>query len=172
MADKFFEPEISRSLKRASNLIAFPVAIECKKETGTSFAFNRVEDHQLQALADFMFLPFHHKMRVSASVGGKSRFQLKTGFDFIACPSGEAFILVNFRATKKAGGKAIPKGTNRCFALPVTQFVNEKDKMEKTEGRKSFPYSWFEKNALELERISWKEEDKTVYGWDLAPLWH
>ena len=174
MSDKFFEPEISRSLKRISQLIQipFPVAIECKKETGTSLAFSRVDQHQVRALVDFECASFTHKMRVSSSVGGQSRFQLKTGFDFLACPSGKSFVLVNFRATKKDGGKAIPKGTNRCFAVPIGQYLNGKYELESVDKRRSFPYKWFEDNAMEIKRTSWEEGGKKIYGWDLSPLWH
>ncbi len=172
MADSIFEPEISRSLKRfaATNTLECGIAIECKKETGTSLAFDRVKSHQVQALIDFKSLPFVHKMRVAASVGGyKSRFQLDTGFDFLACPPGKSFVLVNFRATKKDAGKDIPKGTNRCFAVTIEDFNEHKERLL-SEGRKSFPYSWFLEYALELERIRWTVDDKYVYGWDLNKL--
>ena len=174
MSDKYFEPEISRSLKRIAQLIhiPFPVAIECKKETGTSLSFSRVDKDQIQALVDFECSSFTQKMRVASSVGGQSRFQLKTGFDFLDCPSGKSFVLVNFRATKKDGGKDIPKGTNRCFAVPISQFLQARHELGVFEERKSFPYKWFEENALEIHRTSWKESEKTIYGWELSPLWH
>ena len=172
MADKIFEPEISRSLKKFAREIqsSVPVAIECKKETGTSFKTSRVEEHQLEALLDFEKFPFVQKMIVG---GGKNvKFRGKTGFDFMHCPSGKAYILINFRATRKASGRDIPKGTNRCFCLGVYEYAWAKGYHEIQLERSSIPYSWFvdSQDVLEIERCSWKENEKTVYGWDLSPL--
>jgi hypothetical protein len=171
MADAIFEPEISRSLKRLKIKISHPVAIECKKETGTSLHFDRLNDDQKTALMEFEMHNFTQKMLVSASVGGQSRFKRKTGFDFIACPKGVAYVLVNFRATKKAAGKDIPKGTNRCFAVNIFKFLEGQSKLS-AEGRRSFPYSWFDENAIELDRIKWEGDKGNEYGWDLLPLWN
>ena len=170
MADSIFEPEISRSLKRLDFIIVTtPIAIECKKTTGTSLSFSAVNDDQVTALVHFEEQHFTQKMLVAASVGGKSRFKAKSGFDFLCCPSGRSFVLVNFRATKKAAGKDIPKGTNRCFALPIKFFVESKLQFLR-EGRKSFPYAWFDQNATELDRIRWQTEKGNEYGWDIIPL--
>ncbi len=172
MSDPIFEPEISRSLKRLDLKIniSFPVAIECKKETGTSIHFDRVNADQIKALSDFESKIFTQKMIVSASVGGKSRFKRKSGFDFLACGAGRGYVIVNFRATKKDAGKAIPKGTNRCFAVRINDYVEGMEKLS-NEGRRSFPYVWFEENALELHRIRWEVPKGFEYGWDLIPLW-
>ncbi len=172
MADSIFEPEISRSLKRLVNIVSInvSVAIECKKETGTSLSFDRVNQDQIDALVNFETTPFHQKMLVSASVSTQSRFKLKSGFDFLCCPKGKSYVLVNFRATKKASGKDIPKGTNKCFVVSIGDYLEGKSNLAK-EGRKSFPYSWFIENAKEAERIKWKNtKDENVYGWDLSLL--
>jgi len=165
MADSSFEPEVSRSLRRIACSFGAPmesIAIECKRESGKSIAFSRINNDQVEALLAFERKPFHMKMRVAASVGGKSRFKSKTGFDFLYCGRGKGFVLVNFRATKKAAGEAI----NRCFAVRIGAFVTAEESTE----RKSLPLDWFVENAVELERIRWKIKDKFVYGWDLLPL--
>jgi hypothetical protein len=173
MADPIFEPEVSRSLRRVSNVINVDksVAIECKKESGTSLSFDRVNEDQIKALVEFEQKAFSQKMLVSSSVGGYSRFKLKSGFDFLCCPAGKSYVLVNFRSTKKSAGKEIPKGTNRCFAVRISEFVRGQLTLL-SEGRKSFPYNWFEHNSLELNRIKWTEGDAYVYGWDLLPLFY
>ncbi len=174
MADSIFEPEISRSLRHLCDTITVPysLAIECKKVSGTSFSLSRINNDQLEALLYFQDKSYYQKMLVSASVGGKSRFKLKSGFDFLCCPTGIGYILVNFRATKKAAGKEIPKGTNRCFAITVDQFVNAMSEMVFCEDRQSIPYNWFEKNALELSRVRWEVEKGYEYGWDLTSLFN
>lgn len=171
MADAVFEPEVSRSIKHLSNNfeIFYPIAIECKKVSGTSLSFDAVKDHQVQALIDFEFLPFYQKMRVASSIEGQSRFKLDTGFDFLVCPHGKSWLLVNFRSTKKAAGKEIPKGTNKCFAVSIENFIEGKNDLLSA-GRKSFPYSWFLNNAMELERCRWEVKKGYEYGWDLLPL--
>lgn len=173
MSDKIFEPEISRSLRHmVKDLpdIKQSMAIECKKVTGTSLPFTRVNDHQVEALINFEDRSFFQKMIVASSVGGtKSRFNLRSGFDFLACPKGRSYIFVNFRATKKQAGKDIPKGTNRCFVIGIYEYLQARDQFLK-EGRKSFPYSWFESNAIELERKRWEVDEGYEYGWDLLPI--
>ena len=174
VADSIFEPEVSRSLKHLCSVYKVPhsLAIECKKETGTSFSFSRLNDDQLKALLKFQDEPFHQKMLVSASVGGKSRFKHKSGFDFLCCPTGKSYVLINFRATKKAAGKEIPKGTNRCFALTIDQFVDGMSELTLCEDRQSFSYSWLDKNARELKRMRWEGDRGYGYGWDLMPLFY
>ena len=174
MADSIFEPEISRSLKHILQevMLDYPIAIECKKVTGTSLSVDRVNDNQIESLLEFEEKSYFQKMVVASSVGGvKSRFNLRTGFDFLACPHGRSWVLVNFRATKKAAGKEIPKGTNKCFAVSIENYVEGKDAML-AEGRRSFPYAWFVDNAIELERKRWEGEKGYEYGWDLTPLLH
>lgn len=172
MSDKIFEPEISRSLKKFAREIqsSVPVAIECKKETGTSFKTSRVEEHQLEGLLAFENDPFVQKMVVASGKG--TRFRGKTGFDFLHCPKGKSYILINFRCTKKSGGKSIPKGTNRCFCMPIYDFMWAKSYHEMQLHRKSIPYEWFVDNqdVMEIDRCSWHEGDHLVYGWDLSPL--
>lgn len=176
MADSIFEPEIRYSLKHLSSMGIdpdYPIAFECKRESGNSLAFNRVNEDQLIALEDFEEKPYFHKMLVASSVGGKSRFMLKSGFDFLYMPKGKSFVLVNFRCTKKAGGKNLPKGTNRCFAMSLRQY---KKAIYCHEGiRKSLPFEWFtdSKNATEITRIRITElglKDKHFYCWDLKKI--
>ena len=174
MADSTFEPEISRSLKHILKevLLDYPVAIECKKVSGTSLPFDRVNEHQEEALLKFEEESFYQKMLVASNVGGgKSRFNLRSGFDFLACPHGRSWVLVNFRATKKAAGRDIPKGTNKCFAVSIENYIEGKADLL-SEGRKSFPYLWFLNNAMELNRKRWEGDKGFEYGWDLTPLLH
>ncbi len=169
MPETKFEPEISRSLKKIALdiIVEKPIAIECKRESGTSLSFSRVEESQVKALLDFTEVPLAQKLVVA--VGQGNRFKRDTGFDFLLTPKGKAYVLVNFRATKKAGGKEIPKGTNRCFALSIHDYVDGMESLLE-EGRKSFPFRWFVDNAIEIRRISWEVGDKKVYGWNLIPL--
>lgn len=171
MADSIFEPEISRSLRKITNMEDPPlssIAIECKKETGTSLSFSRVNEDQIEALVNFQIKPYYKKMLVASSVGGMSRFKLKSGFDFMYCNKGKSWVVVNFRATKKASGSKIPKGTNKCFAITIDQLLDVMNTLD----RKSIPYEWFTENAVELERISWWDNASRVYGWDLFPLFN
>jgi hypothetical protein len=113
VADRLFEPEVSRSLQWLSDWYKKPVAlaIECKRCTGKSY------------------------------------------------------VLVNFRFTKKAPRKDLPKGLNKCFALTPTQYL-EAVKYCEGVGRKSIPIEWFQENVLELKRVKYE----SGYGWDLSPL--
>lgn len=159
MADRVFEPEVSRSLKalQAMNLgLHPPIAFECKKTESTTLHFDRITEDQLEALIDFKDRGLVRKLVGSQGYKGGSknnhRFTSGTPFDFIASGRGHAFVLVNFRFTKKAPRKDIPKGTNRCFAVPIDVYRVGLESLRK-KGYKSFPYEWFFVNAMECPRI-------------------
>lgn len=164
MADAKFEPEVKRGLKRLKSTV--PIAIECKRTEQPRLALFEIKEHQIAALSRFQLSPFVKKISVPAAVGNDSqRFNLKTEFDFVYCGPGKSYILVNFRFTRKAPNKRIPKGTNMAFALTIGQFKVAKAFCE-AKKRVSIPYSWFEEYATELKRIKFDDG----YGWDLSPL--
>jgi len=173
VADDVFEPEISRSLKRLVDWGRRDVAlaIECKKVETPYLPFDKVKDHQIEGLLQFEKKPYYRKISVPAAVGQtKRRFQVKTPFDFIFVPPGRAYLVVNFRFTRKPARSDLPKGLNRCFAISPGQYVEAKEKFEK-KGRSSLPYEWFVNEGIELERVKFRREDDSVeYGWDLTPL--
>lgn len=173
MADTVFEPEISRSLKRLADWGRrdLSLAIECKKVETPYLPFDKVQDHQVEGLLAFEKRPYFQKISVPAAVGQtKRRFQIRTPFDFFFVQPGRAFLVVNFRFTRKPARSDLPKGLNRCFAVRPEQYVEAKNRYE-AEGRASLPYEWFVENAVELERVKFRrDDDKTEYGWDLLPL--
>ena len=81
------------------------------------------------------------------------------------CGPGKAFILVNFRGTRKVLGKDIPKGVNRAFAVTIEQFKAARELLL-SQGKKSLNYGWFVEYATELSRVKFDGK----YGWDLSPL--
>jgi hypothetical protein len=169
VADRLFEPEVSRSLQWLSDWYRKPVAlaIECKRcTTSATLPLDQVKPHQLEALIAFEKQPLAKKLPVAAPVGSSERrFHGKSEFDFIFVGPGKSYVLVNFRFTKKAPRKDIPKGLNKCFALTPTQYL-EAVKYCEGVGRKSIPIEWFQENVLELERVKYE----SGYGWDLSPL--
>ncbi len=171
MADKIFEPEVGRSLKRIADWGAQPLGIECKKTESPYLPFDRVKDHQIEGLLRFEKYGLVKKIAVPAAPGGADqRFQIKTEFDYVYVPKGRAYLLVNFRFTKKSPRKDLPKGLNRCFALTPDQYVRGVEENREA-GRGSLPLEWFEAVALELERVRFRRVDNRLeYGWDLWPL--
>lgn len=171
MADRIFEPEISRSLQRIADWGAVPLGIECKKTESPYLSFDRVKDHQIEGLFDFEKRGLVKKLAVPAAPGGMARrFQVRTEFDFVYVPKGKAYLLVNFRFTRKSPRKDLPKGMNRCFGITPSQYV---DGVERSisEGRASLSLEWFEEVGIELERARFQRADGVKeYGWDLWPL--
>jgi len=170
MADTAFEPEIRKSLDwlRDWGPRDVSLAIECKKVQSAFLPFNTVKQHQIEALLEFEKRPLPKKISVPAGFGN-ARFHVKTEFDFTFIPPGRAYLLVNFRFTKKAPRKDLKKGTNRCFAVTPNQYLSVKKQFE-SEGRSSIPYKWFVENGVELERARVEDSNGYSYGWDLLPL--
>ena len=169
MADRLFEPEVSRSLQWLSDWYKKPVAlaIECKRcMTSATLPLSQVKSHQLEALVAFEKQPLAKKLSVAAPVGrSERRFHGKSELDYNFEGPGKSYVLVNFRFTKKAPRKDIPKGLNKCFAVTPTQYLEAVKYCEEV-GRKSIPIEWFQENVLELERVKYE----SGYGWDLSPL--
>ena len=168
MADRIFEPEISRSLRhvqaKCGHLLKKNLAFECKKVTVPYLSFDRVKDHQVQALLEFESKPFYRKLVVGQLPGKKrGRFQSETPFDYLYVRCGYSYLLVNFRFTQKSPRKDLPKGLNRCFAVRIGEFLEGEAQVS---PRKSLPYEWFVENGIELSRMKVEKG----YGWDLSPL--
>lgn len=163
MADAKFEPEVRLGLKNLK--CSTPIAIECKKVEVPRLSFDAVSDHQVESLSEFQLSPFVKKIAVPAAVGkDKQRFNLKTEFDFVYCGPGKAYILVNFRFTRKPAGK-YPKGLNKAFAVTIEQF-KVAQAIFNEQGKKSLPLAWFEEYAKPLNRVKFGDK----YGWDLSPI--
>lgn len=173
MADALFEPEVSRSLVVLHNLHADavpPIAIECKRTMEARLSFDRVKEEQVQSLLDFESKGLVRKLVVSQGFGKARRFTGDTPFDFIMNGPGISYVLVNFRFTKKSPRKDIPKGTNRCFAVRIRDYVDAVEQ-EGSKGRASLNYDWFVENAIECTRIRiGTKNGNTTGGWDLLPL--
>lgn len=177
MADNVFEPEVRKSLAILQDYVYregldIPsIAIECKKTQSAYFGFEQLKDHQLESLFQFKEKGYAQKMLVASAPGyTKSRFHGTTPFDFLLTGRGLSFLLVNFRFTKKAPRKDIPKGTNRCFAVTPEQYQLTKERYI-AEGRASIPYEWFVEEAIECARIRYRGIDgKYSYCWDLSVL--
>lgn len=173
MADSTFEPEVKRGLSwlqgmRGGNMPSF--AIECKKTQSATLSFSEVKDHQIEGLLDFEKQGFVHKMVVSQGFGSQQRFMTKTPFDFVVAGVGRGWVLVNFRFTKAAPRKDIKKGTNRCFAVGIHEYIAAKDEAIAA-GRASLSYDWFVENAIECQRLRIKKENGTTESaWDLQKL--
>lgn len=174
MADSVFEPEVKRSLvwlqnKYGGNLPS--IAIECKKTQEPRLSFDKVQEHQIEGLLDFEKHGLVKKMIVSKAMGHQQRFTGDTPFDYMLVGAGGmGFLLVNFRFTKKSPRKDIAKGTNRCFAVLVEDYVTAKEEAL-AEGKASLSYDWFLQYGIECSRVRMKN-DKGVAesGWDLEPL--
>lgn len=184
MADVTFEPEVKRSLvwlQEELNGSAPSIAIECKKTQEARLSFASVTERQIEGLLEFVRVGLAHKMVVSQGFGSKTRFTKDTPFDFVLVGAGQGWLLVNFRFTKKAPRRDIAKGTNRCFALPVVDYLAAKEEAT-AQGRASLSYDWFDSNVkvprqlrtarvIECARLRHKnEEGKTESGWDLKGL--
>ncbi len=110
------------------------LSIECKKVEDLRFPFKMVKDHQETGLLRY----------------------LET--------AGPAYLLVNFRLTKRQKVKF-----NRAFAVGIVEYLAAKKKAAKGEfgrARKSLRIEWFCDNATELRRIKLA----SGYGWDLSVL--
>ena len=111
-----------------------------------------------------------YKMVVSQGFGKQQRFTGNTPFDFVLVSHGYGFLLVNFRFTQKAPRKDILKGTNRCFAVSVQDYVIAKEQAM-LDGKSSLTYDWFVHNAIECPRIREKNSKGIAESmWDLSPL--
>jgi hypothetical protein len=173
MADSTFEPEVRRSLDWLRKVVGGevpPIAIECKKTQESRLSFDKVKEHQIEGLLEFEEQGLTRKLVVSQGFGTTRRFTTDTPFDFVFTGAGRGYVLVNFRFTKKAPRKDIPKGTNRCFGVRVGEYVKAMEDAV-AEGKASLSYDWFEENGIECERLRVKN-DKGVAesGWDLEPL--
>lgn len=173
MADSTFEPEVRRSLgwlRKAVGGKVIPIAIECKKTQEPRLSFGKVKKHQIEGLLEFEEQGLTRKLVVSQGFGTARRFTTDTPFDFVFTGAGRGYVLVNFRFTKKAPRKDIPKGTNRCFGVRIGDYVKAMEDAI-AEGKASLPYDWFEENGIECKRLIVKN-DKGVAesGWDLEPL--
>lgn len=173
MADAIFEPEVKRSLVWLQQEVEGdvpPIAIECKKTMEARLSFDNVRDHQIANLLDFERYGLVRKLIVSQGFGKAKRFTGDTPYDFIITGAGHGFFLVNFRFTKRAPRSDIAKGTNRCFAVPVQQYVEAKEEAQ-ANGKASLSYDWFVAEAFECERIRRKNGNGNAEsGWDLVPL--
>lgn len=188
MADTAFEPEVSISIRRLSEAlthISCPrgLAFECKKVSATpSLSFEAVKEHQTAGLLEAEQAPYTMKMRVGSAVGGPSRFQQDTPFDFLLMPHADAYILVNFRFTKKAPRKDLKVGTNVCYAIPIHWYIDTKQQLLSL-GKKSMDIVLLDNAAklehscvVKLERVRYetgvdsKGKKRYQYGWDLLPL--
>jgi hypothetical protein len=172
MADAIFEPEIKRSLLWLQKSLGGnlpPIAIECKRTSNARLSFDAVKDEQVDGLTQFCKKGIVRKLIVSQGLGAR-RFTGGTPFDFLACGAGYGYLLVNFRFTKQSPRKDIAKGTNRCFAVPVDQYVQAREDAA-AEGHSSLPYDWFAENAIECKRMRVKNEQGVAEsGWDLSVL--
>ena len=171
MADNLFEPEVMRGLKRLADWGRRDrsLAIECKRVMTPYLPFDKVREHQIEGLLNFTKRPLPKKLSVPAAYG-KSRFQVRQEFDFVLIPPGNAFLLVNFRFTKKSPRKDLPTGLNRAFAITPQQYIAVRAELQ-AQGRASIPIEWFVENAIELERVRFRREDGVLeYGWNLIPL--
>ncbi len=169
MADRLFEPEISRSLRFFSvdrpERLPVNLALECKKCTKPYLEMDRVKDHQIQGLLEFQDFSFSTKMATGAAPGKmKRRFQIDTPFDFLMVSRGKGYLLVNFRFTKNSPRKDLPKGLNECYAVNVVKYLDAEATLD---PRKSVPYEWFKEHGIEIERMKMSDGK---YGWDLRPL--
>jgi hypothetical protein len=173
MADALFEPEVKRSLVRLQKMYlgnSPSIALECKRTQEPRLSFDRISDGQIDGLLAFRRYGMAHKMVVSQGFGGGKRFTGGTPFDFVLVGRGESYVLVNFRFTKKAPRKDIAKGTNKCFAIPIEQYIATKE-VFLSEGRASLPYEWFTKNAIECSRLREKNENGVAESmWDFESL--
>lgn len=173
MSDTIFEPEIKRSLswvQQMSGGMLASAAFECKKCQEPRLSFDRVKDHQVEGLLSFQKNGIVRKLVVSQGFGAKARFTGDTPFDFLFVEKGIGYVLVNFRFTKKSPRSDIPKGTNKCFALPIQDYIDAKDSLS-AEGKASIPYDWFLNNAIELQRIRiTNSNNMKESAWDLTKL--
>lgn len=173
MADSAFEPEVRRSLDWLRKVVGGevpPIAIECKKTQEPRLSFDKVKEHQIKGLLEFEEHGLTRKLVVSQGFGTARRFTTDTPFDFVFTGAGRGYLLVNFRFTKKAPRKDIPKGTNRCFGVRIGEYVKAMEDAV-AEGKASLSYDWFEENGIECERLRVKN-DKGIAesGWNLEPL--
>ena len=114
MADRLFEPEVSRSLQWLSDWYRKPVAlaIECKRcTTSAALPLDQVKPHQLEGLIAFEKQPLVKKLPVAAPVGSSERrFHGKSEFDFIFVGPGKSYVLVTSASRRRLHGKTFQKG--------------------------------------------------------------
>lgn len=110
------------------------IAVECKKVEDMRLPFDMVKGHQEEGLLRYLVA------------------------------AGPAYLLVNFRLTKRQGMKF-----NRAFAVGIVDYLAAKEQAAGGEfgrARKSLRIEWFCDFATELRRIKLA----SGYGWDLSVL--
>lgn len=170
-----FETEISRSLKKLpgwSQKLATPAA-----------AGNAEQRFNLTTEFDFLYMSKGHNIAFECKKIERERFPFtmvkehqETGLQKFL-DVGHAYILVNFRLTKKVNRNGKTKKysrvykaeeRNRAFAVHITDYLAGKEYAlagDFGRNRKSLRMEWFADNAIELERVPGRK----AY-WDLSPL--
>ena len=119
MVEKNLQSIFSAWVKANRDKIPSTTVWELKMEKGTSFAFDRVADHQIEALLDAKHTGMYHKISdTPVSWGGKMRFTSKKPLDCMLIKNAEAFVVLCFYTPRK------PKET---LWIDVDRFIEVRD---------------------------------------------
>lgn len=130
-----------------SNRTANAVAVETKLIKGTSFAFNRVADHQIDALEKVKRNGLYHKINDSAFNSSLS-FTTKKPFDCFLM-KGEAYI---------AAVWYVPRKKKIAYIIDIDDFTHARE----TCGRKSLTEQMCQ--DLSIETVDLSSRNKKLQG--------